>query len=46
MRRLLELRDAGVDQFNIYLMNGDEEAQLEAYGSSVIPRLREALAAA
>jgi alkanesulfonate monooxygenase SsuD/methylene tetrahydromethanopterin reductase-like flavin-dependent oxidoreductase (luciferase family) len=45
VRRLVELRDAGVDQFNIYLMNGDEEAQLEAYGSMIIPRLREALAA-
>ena len=29
--KLEELADAGVDQFNIYLMNGDEEAQLEAY---------------
>jgi probable F420-dependent oxidoreductase len=46
VRRLLELRDAGVDQFNIYLMNGDEEAQLEAYRALVIPRLRETLAAA
>jgi probable F420-dependent oxidoreductase len=45
VRRLVELRDAGVDQFNIYLMNGDEEAQLEAYGRHVIPMLREALAA-
>ena len=45
-RRLIELRDAGVDQFNIYLMNGDEEAQLEAYGATIIPMLREALAAA
>ncbi len=37
--KLRELRDAGVDQFNIYLMNGDEEAQLEAYGRDVIPAL-------
>lgn len=37
--RLRELRDAGVDQFNIYLMNGDEEAQLEAYGQGIIPLL-------
>ena len=29
VRRLLELHDAGVDQFNLYLMNGDEEEQLE-----------------
>lgn len=37
--KLRELRDAGVDQFNIYLMNGDEEAQLEAYGRDIIPAL-------
>jgi alkanesulfonate monooxygenase SsuD/methylene tetrahydromethanopterin reductase-like flavin-dependent oxidoreductase (luciferase family) len=37
--KLRILRDAGVDQFNIYLMNGDEEAQLEAYGRDVIPAL-------
>ena len=35
--KLHELADAGVDQFNIYLMNGDEEAQLDAY-ASIIPR--------
>ena len=29
--RLAELRDAGVTQFNIYLMNGDEEEQLDLY---------------
>ncbi len=38
--KLRELEDAGVDQFNLYLMNGDEEAQLEAYGRDVIPALR------
>ena len=36
--KLHELAEAGVDQFNIYLMNGDEEAQLEAY-ASIVPRL-------
>jgi probable F420-dependent oxidoreductase len=46
VRRLVELHEAGVDQFNVYLMNGDEEAQLEAYGSSVIPALRAAIGAA
>jgi alkanesulfonate monooxygenase SsuD/methylene tetrahydromethanopterin reductase-like flavin-dependent oxidoreductase (luciferase family) len=46
VRRLVELREAGVDQFNLYLMSGDEEAQLEAYGSAVIPTLREALTTA
>jgi probable F420-dependent oxidoreductase len=40
--KLRELADAGVDQFNVYLMNGDEEAQLEAYGAEIIPALREA----
>ena len=44
VRRLIELHAAGVDQFNLYLMNGDEEAQLEAYGRSVIPAVRAALA--
>jgi probable F420-dependent oxidoreductase len=43
VRRLRELSAAGVDQFNLYLMSGDEEAQLEAYGSSVIPALKAAL---
>ncbi|MFV2062316.1 MAG: LLM class flavin-dependent oxidoreductase, partial [Chloroflexota bacterium] len=42
VRRLLELHEAGVDQFNLYLMNGDEEAQLEAYGKQVIPAFRAA----
>ena len=42
VRRLKELSAAGVDQFNLYLMSGDEEAQLEAYGSTIIPALRAA----
>ncbi|CAN5568038.1 hypothetical protein BH24CHL9_BH24CHL9_11340 [soil metagenome] len=46
VRRLRELLDAGVTQFNLYLMNGDEEAQLEAYGTKVVPALRVGLAAA
>jgi probable F420-dependent oxidoreductase len=37
--KLRELAAAGVDLFNVYLMNGDEEAQLEAYGREVIPRM-------
>jgi probable F420-dependent oxidoreductase len=40
VERLQALAAAGVDQFNLYLMNGDEEAQLEAYGREVIPALR------
>ena len=39
--KLHELAEAGVDQFNIYLMNGDEEEQLERYGRDVIPALRD-----
>jgi alkanesulfonate monooxygenase SsuD/methylene tetrahydromethanopterin reductase-like flavin-dependent oxidoreductase (luciferase family) len=38
--KLQELADAGVDQFNVYLMNGDEEEQLEVYGREVVPLLR------
>jgi probable F420-dependent oxidoreductase len=38
--KLRELADAGVDQFNVYLMNGDEEEILEIYGREVIPALR------
>jgi hypothetical protein len=37
--KLGRLADAGVDQFNIYLMNGDEEAILDVYGSEIIPAL-------
>ena len=44
VRRLVELHRVGVDQFNLYLMNGDEEQQLEAYGTSVIPAFRAAIA--
>ena len=37
VRRLHELKEAGVTQFNIYLMCGDEEATVEVYGREVIP---------
>ena len=37
--KLHELAKAGVDQFNLYLMNGDEADQLEAYGRQVIPTM-------
>ena len=33
------LAETGVDQFNVYLMNGDEEGQLEIIGRDVIPRI-------
>jgi len=39
--KLRELAAAGVDQFNLYLMNGNEEEQLEIYGREVIPALRD-----
>jgi probable F420-dependent oxidoreductase len=39
LAKLRELADAGVDQFNIYLMNGDEEAILEVYGREIIPSM-------
>ena len=44
LEKLAALRDAGVDQFNIYLMNGDEEETLAAYGRDVIPAFRGAQA--
>ena len=45
LAKLHELAAAGVDQFNIYLMNGDEEAVLEAYGREIIPAMRDVAAA-
>jgi probable F420-dependent oxidoreductase len=39
IQRLRALADAGVTQFNIYLMNGNEEEQLEIYGREIIPAL-------
>jgi len=36
-RRLQELAELGVHQFNIYLMSGDEEETLDRYGRDVIP---------
>jgi probable F420-dependent oxidoreductase len=36
-RRLRELAELGVTQFNIYLMNGEEEATLEVYGRAIVP---------
>ncbi len=40
--KLRELATAGVTQFNIYLMNGDEEDTLERYGRHIIPALQDA----
>jgi hypothetical protein len=44
LAKLQKLAEAGVDQFNIYLMNGDEEAILETYGREIIPAIRQATA--
>jgi probable F420-dependent oxidoreductase len=41
IERLRALAEAGVDQFNVYLMNGNEEEQLERYGREVIPAVRD-----
>jgi probable F420-dependent oxidoreductase len=40
IRKLRELAAAGVDQFNLYLMNVDEEDILDVYGREIIPALR------
>src|SRR5258706_3179083 len=40
VRKLKELQDIGVTQFNIYLMSGDEKETVKAYGRDVVPRLR------
>jgi probable F420-dependent oxidoreductase len=37
IRRLQELQDIGVTQFNIYLMSGEEEEQLALYAQYVVP---------
>jgi probable F420-dependent oxidoreductase len=39
VQKLRVLADAGVDQFNVYLMNGDEREQLEKIGREVIPAM-------
>lgn len=35
--KLEELEDRGVDQFNVYLMSGEEARHVETYGREVIP---------
>ena len=39
LAKLRRLADVGVDQFNVYLMYGDEERILEIYGRDIIPAL-------
>nr|MCU0260512.1 TIGR03842 family LLM class F420-dependent oxidoreductase [Ilumatobacteraceae bacterium] len=41
VRRLVELRDLGVDQFAVYLQHDDKDHTLLAYGEHVAPRLHE-----
>jgi len=43
--KLQRLAEAGMTQFNLYLMSGDEERQLERYGAEIIPKLRSLAAA-
>jgi alkanesulfonate monooxygenase SsuD/methylene tetrahydromethanopterin reductase-like flavin-dependent oxidoreductase (luciferase family) len=38
-RRLRELAELGVDQFNIYLMSGNEESTVDVYGKEIIPAI-------
>jgi probable F420-dependent oxidoreductase len=38
--KLRALEAAGVDQFNVYLMNGDELDQLEIIGREIVPAFR------
>jgi len=42
--RLEQLREAGVTQFNIYLMNGEEEDCLDAYGGDIVEEFATATA--
>lgn len=44
--KLRALAATGVTQFNIYLMSGEEESVLEAYGREIIPALKGLPAAA
>ena len=46
IKKLRELAQVGVRQFNVYLMNGDEEAQLRLYGENIIPALSRVAATA
>ena len=39
VKKLRQLAKNGVSQFNVYLMNGDEEEQLRLYGEKIIPNV-------
>ncbi len=40
IKKLNELKDVGVTQFNIYLDNGDEENIIATYGEKIIPEFQ------
>jgi probable F420-dependent oxidoreductase len=40
LEKLRVLESVGVDQFNVYLMNGDEREQMERIGAEIIPAFR------
>ncbi|NDD30471.1 MAG: TIGR03842 family LLM class F420-dependent oxidoreductase, partial [Proteobacteria bacterium] len=44
--KLAHLEEIGVDQFNLYLMNGNEHSTLDAFGRDIIPNMRGATASA
>jgi len=46
VEKLHALAAAGVDQFNLYLMNGDEEEQLDRYGREIVPLVADLAASA
>jgi hypothetical protein len=39
VRKLTELKELGVDQFNIYLMHDAMDETLDAYGGEIMPAL-------
>jgi probable F420-dependent oxidoreductase len=45
VRRLLELRELGVDQFAVYLQHDAKDETLQAYGEHVIPAIAESVRA-
>ncbi len=45
VRRLVELRDLGVDQFAIYLQHDAKDATLQTYGEQILPVLTQHVAA-
>jgi len=40
VKKLSELKDLGVDQFNVYLMHDAMDETLDAYGDEIMPALR------